>query len=69
MSECGRGTLTTSAVIPEVDWMIVYSDNSKYSCQSFCADIYREKTERRWQISGIMIKRIDEFHRIRRYRV
>jgi hypothetical protein len=35
MSECGRGTVTTSAVIPEVDRVISYSDNPKHNCQSF----------------------------------
>jgi len=35
MSECGRGTVTISVVIPEVDRVINSSDNPKYNCQSF----------------------------------
>jgi hypothetical protein len=27
--------VTTSAVMPEVHWVIGYSDNHKHSCQSF----------------------------------
>jgi hypothetical protein len=30
VSACGKEALTTSAVIPEVDWVIGYSDNPKH---------------------------------------
>jgi hypothetical protein len=65
-SECGRGTVTTSAMITEVDRKTGYSDNPKHSCQSFLLDIYREETERRWQIPRIKRKQIYEIYKERR---
>jgi hypothetical protein len=35
ISECGRETVATSAVIPEVDRVISCSDKPQYNCQSF----------------------------------
>jgi len=35
MSECGKEAVTTSAIMPEGDWVIGYSDNPKHSCQGF----------------------------------
>jgi hypothetical protein len=50
MSVWGKEIVTNSAVMPEVDWMIGYFHNLKHDSQVFCVDIYREETERRWQI-------------------
>jgi hypothetical protein len=42
MSACGKETVITSAVMPEVDTAIGYSDNPKYCCQNFlCGYLYR----------------------------
>jgi hypothetical protein len=30
MSECGREAVINSAIMPEVDWVIGYSDNPKH---------------------------------------
>ena len=35
VSECGKEAVTTSAVMPEVDRVIGYSNNPKDNCQSF----------------------------------